>query len=101
MVGRHGGWGVALNTDDEIAGAVEGDPARQAIASLRGYAYQLYVSVLAWIGLSDGEVIHLEVAEDYAVATRNALEAAGLPALPRLGHVGPRLLGGVQRFFYS
>ena len=46
---------------------VEGDPRRQAIASLRGYAYQLYVSALAWVGLQSGDVLHLEVAEDYAV----------------------------------
>lgn len=54
---------------------VVGDPSREAIASLRGYAYQLYLSALAWIGLSAGEVLHLEVAEDYAVATRDALKA--------------------------
>ncbi|MDB5430516.1 MAG: hypothetical protein JWP35_1632 [Caulobacter sp.] len=54
---------------------VVGDPSREAIASLRGYAYQLYLSTLAWMGLAQGEVLHLEVAEDYAIATQAALEA--------------------------
>lgn len=53
--------------------APEGDASRQAVSSLRGYAYQLYASALAWLALRDGEVLHLEVAEDYAVATRSAL----------------------------
>jgi hypothetical protein len=53
--------------------APQGDTARQATAALRGYGYQLYVSGLAWLGLGDGEILHLEVAEDYAVATREAL----------------------------
>ena len=50
-----------------------GDPARQAVAALRGYAYQLYASALAWLALPDGAILHLEVAEDYAVVTREAL----------------------------
>lgn len=53
--------------------APQGDAARQAVAALRGYAYQLYASGLAWLALGDGEVLHLEVAEDYAVTTQHAL----------------------------
>ena len=53
--------------------APQGDAARQAVAALRGYAYQLYASGLAWLELGDGAVLHLEVAEDYAVATQQAL----------------------------
>ncbi len=42
------------------------EAARQAIASLRGYVFQLHASLLAWMHLpSDGE-LYLEVAEDYA-----------------------------------
>jgi hypothetical protein len=52
-----------------------GDPAGQAIAALRGYAYQLYASGLAWCDLKLGEQLYLEVAEDYAVATDEALRA--------------------------
>uniref|UniRef100_UPI000ABA1AC1 hypothetical protein n=1 Tax=Erythrobacter donghaensis TaxID=267135 RepID=UPI000ABA1AC1 len=53
--------------------APQGDKARQAVASLRGYGYQLYTSGLAWLGLADGELLYLEVAEDYAIASREAL----------------------------
>jgi hypothetical protein len=52
-----------------------GDPSREAVASLRGYAYQLYTSALAWFELRSGEELYLEVAEDYAVAAQNALKA--------------------------
>jgi tetratricopeptide (TPR) repeat protein len=52
-----------------------GDPSREAVASLRGYAYQLYASALAWIDLQPGEELFLEVAEDYAVVAADALRA--------------------------
>src|SRR4029077_12518309 len=47
----------------------------QAVAALRGYAFQLYGSVLAWLELRDGEDLFLEVAEDYAVVAQEALRA--------------------------
>ena len=53
----------------------QGDPAGQAVASLRGYAYQLYASALAWLTLRDDEVLYLEIAQDYAIAARDALAA--------------------------
>lgn len=43
------------------------------MAALRGYGYQLYASGLAWLGLQDGETLYLEVAEDFAVASRDSL----------------------------
>lgn len=52
---------------------VQGDPSREAVAALRGFAYQLYASALGWLGLADGEDLYLEVAEDYAIACRDAL----------------------------
>lgn len=52
-----------------------GDPSREAVASLRGYAYQLYSSAIAWVNLQPQEELHLEVAEDYAVAAEGALRA--------------------------
>ena len=63
---------TAGNTDDA---APEGDTARQAVASLRGYAYQVLASALAWVDISDTEHVYLEVAEDYALATRECLDA--------------------------
>ena len=52
-----------------------GDTAREAIDSLRGYVYQIYQSALAWAELKEDEFLFLEVAEDYAVAAKDALKA--------------------------
>jgi hypothetical protein len=57
------------------AGPPQGDPVGQAVASLRGYAYQLYASAVAWLNLTDDEELYLEVAQDYAVAVHDALAA--------------------------
>jgi len=52
-----------------------GDEARQAVDSLRGYAYQVMASALAWMNLGRDEVLYLEVAEDYSVVAAGALTA--------------------------
>ena len=52
-----------------------GDPSREAINSLRGYVYQIYQSALAWTELEDDEFLYLEVAEDFAIVAKEALEA--------------------------
>ncbi len=49
----------------------EGDAARQAVDLLRGYAYQVLASALAWIDLGERDRLYLEVAEDYAVMAQN------------------------------
>ena len=49
----------------------EGDAARQAVDSLRGYAYQVLASALAWVDLGEKDRLYLEVAEDYAVMAQN------------------------------
>ncbi len=54
---------------------VIGDESRQAVGALRGYAYQIYASALAWLDLPPSAELHLEVAEDYAIAARDALRA--------------------------
>jgi len=46
---------------------------RQAVAAIRGYVYQIYASALAWASLADDEILLLEVADDFAIATREAL----------------------------
>lgn len=45
----------------------EGDAARQAVDSLRGYTYQLLASALAWVDLEERDRLYMEVAEDYAI----------------------------------
>lgn len=41
------------------------DPKRQADDKLRGYVYQIWHSVDAWLDLTDSEVLYLEGAEDF------------------------------------
>lgn len=48
----------------------EADIARQAVASIRGYVYQLHQSAAAWINLKEGDLLHLEVAEDFSQILR-------------------------------
>lgn len=52
-----------------------GDPARQAVASIRGIVYQIWWSIDAWLRLSSSdEVIFLEGAEDLdRIASRGAI----------------------------
>jgi tetratricopeptide (TPR) repeat protein len=54
---------------------LQGDAARQAVDSLRGYAYQVTAAALAWLDLDERGRLFLEVAEDYAVVASNVIEA--------------------------
>ena len=53
----------------------EVDVARQAVNSLGGYAYQALVSTLAWLDLKGEHGLILEIAEDYAVVAKQAINA--------------------------
>lgn len=46
---------------------LKNDPKREATASIRGYVYQAYQTVFAWMGLAEQEVLYLERAEDFDV----------------------------------
>jgi hypothetical protein len=46
------------------ASRVAADPTRQAVASLAGYVYQVWHSLLEWLTLSDAEALELEGNED-------------------------------------
>ncbi|MEQ8310435.1 MAG: hypothetical protein RIA72_07035 [Sphingopyxis sp.] len=71
---------------------IEGDSARQAIHALKGYAYQLYASAIAWLELRGNEQLHLEVAEDYAVATDAALNTTQVKASSRTVTLGSQAI---------
>ena len=45
------------------------DPKRQAHAQLKGYLYQIWHSVDAWLNLADDEILYLECAEDFDVVS--------------------------------
>ncbi len=48
---------------------------RQAVDSMKGYIYQIYQSIAAWLTLKEDEILFIEVAEDYAVLCQEALTA--------------------------
>lgn len=52
-----------------------GEAERQAVDSLRGYAYQIAASAAAWLDLDGTARLYLEVAEDYATVAANVLSA--------------------------
>jgi hypothetical protein len=52
-----------------------GDKRRQATDSIRGYVYQAYQRVLAWMRLGQDEVLFLEGAEDFDVLSAEGVTA--------------------------
>ncbi len=52
-----------------------GDVEREAVASLRGYAYQVAAAALAWLDLDEHGMVYLEVAEDYAIVAEQSFSA--------------------------
>ena len=47
---------------------------RNAVASLKGYVYQTVAATNAWLEMPDSAKLYLEVAEDYAVVARDAID---------------------------
>ena len=65
----------------------KGDVARQAVDSLRGYAYQALAAALAWLDIDEHSRLYLEVAEDYAIIAEQALSAVQVKDTERSGSV--------------
>ncbi|HEX6370844.1 MAG TPA: hypothetical protein VF006_18140 [Longimicrobium sp.] len=57
------------------------DPSRQAVDTLRGYAYQIWRSVDRWVSLPPGYVLYLEGAEDVDLLGPGVSEAEQIKAL--------------------
>lgn len=55
--------------------ALRGDEKRQAVDSLRGYFYQLYQSINAWLDLENDELLYLEGAEDFDIVSASEAKA--------------------------
>ena len=51
------------------------DAGRQAVNALKGYAYQLLATANAWLDLDSGSRLFLEIAEDFAIAAKDTLNA--------------------------
>ena len=60
---------------DDLLTTPKADQSRQAVNALRGYAYQIWVTALAWIRIQPSQRIYLEVAEDYAEVVNQSLKA--------------------------
>jgi len=50
--------------DNEVESNLRGDPKRQAVASLQGYAYLIWQSLYRWLHLRTDQALVLEGAED-------------------------------------
>lgn len=57
-----------MSDDSSVHRPLPGDPARQAIPSLRGYAYQIWRTIDRWLRLKPGEILYIECAEDMDIA---------------------------------
>ena len=51
------------------------NPKRQAHAQLKGYRYQIWHSVDAWLDLADDDILYLEGAEDFDILSDNTVTA--------------------------
>ena len=65
----------------------KGDTARQAVDSLRGYAYQALATALAWLDIDEHGKLFLEVAEDYAIVAKQALSAVQVKDTQKSGSI--------------
>ena len=55
--------------------SLNADPKRQAHAQLRGYLYQIWHSVDAWLDLADNDILYLEGAEDFDTVSNSTATA--------------------------
>ncbi len=79
---------------------IKGDEARQAIDAIRGYAYQIYASSLAWLQLGTDEILHLEIAEDFAVSSAEKILATQSKATAKNITINDRgVLAAIDSFF--
>ncbi len=85
-----------MDSPDARPEPLRNDPAREATGAMRGYDYQIWRSVLAWIGLVDGEDLFLEGAEDFDLIGPDGATATQAKDTARSGTVTLRSPGVVQ-----
>lgn len=69
---------------------------RQAVDSLRGYIYQIYQSINAWLRIKDEDILLLEVAEDYAVLAKHSLTSTQVKDTRASGSITLRSNGVIK-----
>lgn len=77
----------------DFSGPPRANQRRQAVSALQGYAYQIWVTALAWVRLKPSQRLYIEVAEDYALLLDRTLQAtqvkhAGTPRSVTLNDQG-------------
>ena len=91
-------WSIRL---DAKGREISGDETRQAIDAIRGYTYQVYAAALAWLQIAEDELLHLEVAEDFAVSSRSELTATQAKATEKNITVRDKgVLAAIDSFFF-
>lgn len=63
------------------------DSKREAVDSLRGYVYQVYQSVFAWMTLPHDGVLYLERAEDFDIEKDSVVETVQVKETARSGNI--------------
>src|SRR5258706_13183953 len=61
------GYDSKMRRQAPLPPPLSGDPAREAVHSLRGYMYQIWRTVEAWVQLKQDEALYVECAEDFDV----------------------------------
>jgi hypothetical protein len=79
---------------------LQGDPRRQASASMGGAFLQVWHTVLAWIALKDNEVLYLEHAEDFDVIGGQGATATQIKASPGKISLGSKDAQKRHRLFF-
>ncbi len=70
--------------------------AQQAAHAIRGYVYQIYATGLAWLDLPEDGMLLVEVAEDYAILARGALNTVQVRDTAGSGPISLRTPGVIQ-----
>lgn len=80
--------------DQDLFGAKAGpaldlksDAAREAVASLRGYAYQALATAVAWLDVPANGRLYLEVSEDYATLVERVLSTVQVKDTKKSGSI--------------
>ena len=64
-----------MTNDSSTHRPLSGDSARQAVPSLRGYAYQIWRTIEQWLRLKPDETLFIECAEDMDIAAAHGTTA--------------------------
>jgi hypothetical protein len=73
--------------EQNVSEEFEHDRKREATDSIRGYVYQAYQSLVAWMHLKESEVLFLEGAEDFDIHEGDTVKATQVKDTARSGSI--------------